>query len=166
MIHVLLVHIQNLIKSRKKHPNNVLICYLNINSLRYKVVDLRTLLSKFLPHYFVLVETKLDETFPNSQFGIDQYEIRTQRDRNKNGGGLIEYVRKGLICKALEGTVNLNSEIILSEITIKNKKWAIFCAYRPPCNSNTETFLGDLSNIQQTSANMTMLLSWTILKLM
>ena len=137
MIHVLLVHIQNLIKSRKKHPNNVLICYLNINSLRYKEC-------KFLPHYFVLVETKLDETFPNSQFGIDQYEIRTQRDRNKNGGGLIEYVRKGLICKALEDTVNLNSETILSEITIKNNKWAIFSAYRPPCNSNIETFLGDL----------------------
>ena len=78
------------------------------------MVDLRTLLSKFLPHFFNLAETKLDENFPNSQFVIDQYEIRTRRDRNKNGGGLIEYVRKGLMCKALEGTVNLNSEIILS----------------------------------------------------
>ena len=38
-------------------------------------------------HYFVLAETKLDEGFPNSQFVIDQYEIRTRRDRNKNGGG-------------------------------------------------------------------------------
>ena len=44
---LLSVHIQNLIESRKKHPNNVLICYLNTNSLRYKMVDLRTLLSKF-----------------------------------------------------------------------------------------------------------------------
>ena len=42
------VDIQNLIESRRKHPNNVLMCSLNINSLRYKVVDLRTLLSKFL----------------------------------------------------------------------------------------------------------------------
>ena len=61
--------------------------------------------------------------------------------------GLKEYVRKGLICKALEDTVNLNSEIILSEITIKNNKCAIFSAYRPPCNSSIETFLGDLSNL-------------------
>ena len=76
------VDIQNLSESRQKHPNNVLICYLNIYSLRYKVVDLRTLLSKFLPHYFVLAETKLDEGFPNSQFVMDQYEIPTRRDRS------------------------------------------------------------------------------------
>ena len=36
----------------------------------------------------------------------------------------------------------LNSEIILSEITIKNK-WTIFSAYRPPFSSNTKRFLGD-----------------------
>ena len=111
------------------------------------MVDLRTLLSEFLPHYFVLAETKLDESFPNSQFVIDQYEIRTRRDRNRNGARLIEYVRKSLICKALEDTVNLNSEIILSEITFKNNKWVIFNTYRPPCNSNIETFLGNLSNL-------------------
>ena len=97
------------------------------------MVDLRTLLSKFLPHYFVLAE-KLEEGFPNSHFVIDQYKIRAQPDRNKNGGGLIEYVSKGLICKPLDDTINLNNEIILSEIIIKNKKWATFSAYRPPCN--------------------------------
>ena len=107
------------------------------------MVDLRTLLNKFSPHYFVLAETKLDEGFPNSQFVIDQYEIRTRRDRNKNGGGLIEYVRKGLICKSLEDTFNLNSEII----AIENNKSAIFTTYRPPCRSNIETFLGDLSSL-------------------
>ena len=57
----------------------------------------------------------------------------------------------------MEDTINLNSEIILSEITIKSYKWseitiksykwAIISAYRPPCNSNIETFLGDLSNL-------------------
>ena len=47
-------------------------------------------------------------------------------------GGVIKYVRQGLICKALEDTVSLNSEIILSEITIKNNKWTIFNAYIPP----------------------------------
>ena len=51
------------------------------------MVDLRILLSNFLPHYFVLAETKLGESFPNSQFVIEQFEIRTRRDRNKNGGG-------------------------------------------------------------------------------
>ena len=89
------------------------------------MVDLRTLLSKSLPKYFVLAETKLDEGFPNSQFVIDKYEIGTRRGRSKNGGELIEYVREGLICKPLEDTISINSEIILSEITIKNYKWAV-----------------------------------------
>ena len=34
----------------------------------------------------------------------------------------------------------------LSKITIKNNKWAIFSVYRPPHNSNTDRFLGDLSH--------------------
>ena len=85
--------------------------------------------------------------FPNSQFIIDQYEIRTRRDRNKNGTGLREYVKKGLICKSFEYKINLNSKIILSEITIKNNKWAIFIACRPSCNANIETLLGDLLNL-------------------
>ena len=80
---LLLVDIQNLMESRKKHPNNILICYLNINSLHYKVVDIRTLLSTFLPHCFALAETILDKGFPNSQIVINQYEIRTRQDRKK-----------------------------------------------------------------------------------
>ena len=83
------------------------------------MVDPGTLLGKFLQHYFVLAEANIDKGFPNLQFVIHQYEIQTRRDRNKNGGGLIEYVRKGLICKSLEDTTDLNSEIILPEITIK-----------------------------------------------
>ena len=59
----------------------------------------------------------------------------------------MEYLRKGLIWKPLQDTINLNSEIILSEITIKNNKWAIFNACRSPCNSNIETLLGDLSSL-------------------
>ena len=60
---------------------------------------------------------------------------------------LIEYVRKGLICKPFEDTISLNNEIILSEITIKNNTWANFGAYRPPCNSNIKTILDHLSNL-------------------
>ena len=56
-------------------------------------------------------------------------------------------LENGLICKALEDTVSLNSELIFSEITIKNNKWTSFSAYRPLCNLNIWTFLGDLLNL-------------------
>lgn len=81
---------------RLRNPFNPLIAYLNINSLRYKIVDLREVVSKFAPDYFVISETKLDESFPSRQMEIDDYEIRNRLDRNGHGGGLIEYVKKGL----------------------------------------------------------------------
>ena len=76
---------------RIKNPNNPLIGYLNINSLRNKVVDLREILSNISPDYFVVAETKLDHSIPSKQLEIENYEIRNRKDRDKNGGGLIEY---------------------------------------------------------------------------
>ena len=47
--------------------------------------------------YFVISETRLNNSFPYVQLTINNYEIRARRDRdNKHGGGLIEFVRKGL----------------------------------------------------------------------
>ena len=49
--------------------------------------------------YFVLSETKLDDSFLSAQFYIENFEIKNRRDGDKNGGGLIEFVRKGFITK-------------------------------------------------------------------
>ena len=131
--------LHSLILDRQNHPNNALLSYLNINSLRYKITDLRILVPQFLPHYLLISETKLNKEFPNAQILISDYEIKSRRDRNKHGGGLLEFVRKGLICKTI------NSEIISLELTIKNKKWIVFSVYRPPKESNLITFFQDLT---------------------
>ena len=44
-------------------------------------------------------ETKLGSSFASAQFHIGDYEIRNRRDRSKSEGGLIEFVKKGLITK-------------------------------------------------------------------
>ena len=82
---------------RLEYPKNLLCGYLNINSLRNKIRDLRLIIHDVPIDYFVIRETKLDNSIPNAQLTIDNYEIRTRRDRDKHGGGLIEFVRKGLI---------------------------------------------------------------------
>ena len=51
------------------------------------------------PDYLVISKTKLDDSFPSAQFNLPNYEIRARRDRDKNGGGLIEFVKTGVICK-------------------------------------------------------------------
>ena len=45
--------------------------------------------------YFVISETKLDYSFPYTQFHIGDYEIRNRRDRDKSRDWLIEFANKG-----------------------------------------------------------------------
>ena len=42
----------------------------------------------------VLVETKLDDTYPTSQFFMGGYSRPFRRDRNIYGGGFLIYVRE------------------------------------------------------------------------
>ena len=70
--------------------------------MRNKIIDLGDIMSYLSPDYLVLSETKLDDSFLLAQFSIPDYKIRARRDRHKNGGGLIEFVKKGLNCKRLK----------------------------------------------------------------
>ena len=79
-----------LLKDRKRYYKNSLVGYLNINSLKNKTTDLRIILQDLKINYFVLSETKLDKSFPTSQFHLSGYKIRERKDRNKYGSGLIE----------------------------------------------------------------------------
>ena len=128
--------LQMLLDLRLEYPKNLLCGYLNINSLRNKIRDLRLIIHDVPIDYFVIRETKLDNSIPNAQLTIDNYEIRTRRDRDKHGGGLIEFVRKGLICKRLRKNDSLNIEVICSEVNIPNKNWVVFIIYRLPDYSN------------------------------
>ena len=83
-------------------------------------------MSYLSPDYLVLSEMKLDDSFASAQFSIPDYEIRARRDRHKNVGGLIEFVKNGVICKRLKNFENSASVCIWSEITISKRKWLCF----------------------------------------
>ena len=129
---LLSVDIQNLIESRKKTPT---VSWSVPKHEQSSLQILRTLSTKFLPHCFVKTNMKFEHEGIEIKMVVVVVVV-----------GLIKCIREGLLQKSLENIINLNSEIILSEITIKNK-WPIFIAYRPPCYSNIETFLGNLSNL-------------------
>ena len=74
---------QILSKNRLKYPTNPLIGYLNINSLRNKIIDVREVIGKLSLDYFIISETKLNKSFPSAQLNISNYEIRNRRDRDK-----------------------------------------------------------------------------------
>ena len=70
------LNLQILSKNRLKYPTNPLIDYLNINSLRNKIIDVRDVIGKLSLDYFVISETKSDESVPSAQFNISNYDIR------------------------------------------------------------------------------------------
>ena len=68
-------------ENRLKYVNNPLIGYLNINSLRNKIVHLREIILELSLDYLVLSETKIGESFPAAQFYIKENKVRARRDR-------------------------------------------------------------------------------------
>ena len=63
-----------------------MIAYLNMNSSKNKITDLRVFLHSIKMDYFVLSETKLESNSLSAQFNLDNYEIRGRRGRFRNGG--------------------------------------------------------------------------------
>ena len=62
--------------------------YLNINSLRTKILNLKEILHKAAIGILCIDETKLDETFPDAQFMTENYQFSPfSGDRNKKGVG-------------------------------------------------------------------------------
>ena len=81
-------YIKGLIDLRKRFPFNPLIGYININSLKEKVIPLREILSNAPIDVLCVDETKLDSSFPDHQFKIEGYQFPPfRRDRNSKGGG-------------------------------------------------------------------------------
>ena len=85
--------------SRSKHPQNIFLGNLNINSIRNKFESIEEIISGIFD-IFLTSESKLDSSFPSNQFSIDGYRI-FRMDRNKHGGGLMFYVNQDMSCKIL-----------------------------------------------------------------
>lgn len=83
---------------RVKNPNRIIIAHLNINSLRNKFEDLKSLV-KDKVDILCITETKLDKSFPEGQFTMAGYKAPIRLDRDKPGGGLMIYIRAGIPAK-------------------------------------------------------------------
>ena len=91
-----------------------------------------------MPTVLAIGETKVDASFPNVQFLLDDHFNLGNfcKDRTNHGGGPMIYIRKGTPCKRLQEYKKPNIEIICFEIAVNKRKWLIFAIYRPPYDSN------------------------------
>ena len=118
-------------KLRSNNVNRLIIGHLNINSVRNKFEMLQEVIRGKLD-IFLISETKLDDSFPISQFLIDGYSPPFRLDRNGYGGGLLLFVREDIPSKTLTEYKNKNGiENMFLEINLRSKKWLLSCSYNP-----------------------------------
>ena len=81
---------------------------------------------------FMVTETKLDDSFPASQFNVEGFSMPLRLDRNINGGGIILYIRRYIIAPKLTSFTFPNDiQAFFIEINLKGNKWLICCSYNP-----------------------------------
>ena len=78
----------------------------------------------------MISESKIDYYFPNSQFFLDGYSTPYRLDRNRNGGGIMLFVRNDIPSKMIS-IEKLPTESFLIELNLRKKRWLINCSYNP-----------------------------------
>ena len=130
---------------RCKHLKNIIISYLNINSARNKLQNLGTLIGD-LVDVLCISETKLDRSFPTSQFMLAEFKRPYRLDKTSTSEGLLTFIRNDIPSRQLTGFHWPNGiQILPIELNLKKAKWVIFDIYRHP-NQSIQYFLEFLSN--------------------
>ena len=115
---------------RLKNVSKLIIAHLNINSLRNKFEFLISLIKDNID-VLMISETKLDESFPTSQFMLNGFSAPFHLDRNDKGGSIILYIREDIPSR-LVSTESSQAEGFFVEINLRNKKkWLLCCSYNP-----------------------------------
>lgn len=84
----------------------------------------------------IVTETKLDSTFPSGQFSIAVFVKPFYRDRNKNGGGVMIFVRDDIPSKVTKVIfLPYDAECQFIELNIRKAKWLVVDCYRPHSQS-------------------------------
>ena len=136
--HTNLVNSNNLIENpytilkdiRMKNIHKIVIGHLNINSIRNKIEMISDLIRGNID-IFLISESKIDTTFPTTQFKIHGYHLPYRKDRSAHAGGLLLYVREDIPSKLLQFKFDSDIGCIIIEISIFKKIWLIMGLYNP-----------------------------------
>ena len=120
--------------------------HINLNSIRNKFEMLRELVQNRID-ILLISETKINSSFPTSQFEIEGFSSPYRKDRSQNGqngGGILLYIRDHIASKRLNPRPLEDIECLCVEIKIYKKSWLIFGTYNPNKNliSNHTSMLG------------------------
>lgn len=91
------------------NQNKLNICHINVQSLSArsfsKFEELKLTFTQSKADIICFTETWLDNSIADSMICIEGYQL-IRNDRNRRGGGICVYFRKGLQCRILEKSSN------------------------------------------------------------
>ena len=89
-------------KPREENPGKLIFGNLNVINSVYPKFDQMKFSLQGKVDILIFTETKLDESFPTTQFLIEGYSKLFRLDRNRNDGGLLVYIREDIPSKELK----------------------------------------------------------------
>ena len=109
---------------KENSPHKIIVGQLDINSLSNKFQALQFTINRNLD-IILLLERKLDDSFPSAKFMLKNFGIPHRHDRNSNGGGLLLQVHEVIRFKFLKVNSDCNIESICVEVNLRKRKWFI-----------------------------------------
>ena len=122
-----------------KHPKNLVICHVNINSIRNKFDNIVDILLKGYIDCLAISETKLDGSFPMKQFTVEGFTC-IRADSTSKSGGIMVLLRNDIPHRRrtdLELDM-YNIQSLVVECHIRGEKWFIITLYKLPKIRNND----------------------------
>ena len=124
----------------------------NNNSSPDKFDEVKVLVNGMLA-ILIITKTKLDATFPVSQFHVDGFSKPYHLGRNRNWDGVVIYVREDIPSKILiKHVLPTDIEALFIELNFRKCKWLLSGIYHPPSQSD-QYFFDRLDNALDAYSN-------------
>ena len=120
--------------------------HVNINSILPKIEEIRYIAQSVNFSIIGLSESKLDNSVNDNEISVPGYDI-LRKDRNRNGGGVLAYIKNDLAYNVREDLDSSNETIFLEIFLLHSKPILIGIFYRPPNDSQfLKTFQTTIEN--------------------
>ena len=132
---------------KKKYFKNLMLSYINLNSLTRCFSELSVLLCDNLVDFLSIGETKLDDSVLDSCISVNNYRVY-RRDGSRLAHGILTYVRSDIThCRRTEFEYDVSgAQYIVIEFYVKKEKCFLVNVYKPPPVNNI-AFTSELSMI-------------------
>ena len=115
---------------RLSNPKNVILSYLNVNSITNKFENLQEII-KQNADVLAVAETKIDASFQSTQIFLEGYRSLYRLDISHKSGGLLVYVKATIPFRQLSLLkFQFRIQALPFELNLRKEKWLVISIYR------------------------------------